>query len=52
MGQSFEYCEIDNGEGGACTQAWYQVGAQVFDCTSCSALGCQSAEQAALAACP
>jgi len=52
MGNSFEYCEIDDGEGGACTQAWYQVGTQVFACTSCSATGCQSAEQAALMACP
>jgi len=50
MGQSFQYCEIDEGEGGACSQAWYVVGAQVFDCTSCT--DCQSAEQAALMACP
>jgi hypothetical protein len=52
MGQSFEYCELDDGEGGACTQAWYQLGTQVFACTSCSAAGCQAAEQAALMACP
>jgi len=52
MGQSMEYCEVDDGEAGACTQAWYQVGSQVFDCTSCSAAGCQSAEQAASMACP
>ena len=52
MGQSFEYCEIDEGEAGACSQAWYQVGGEVFDCTSCSAVGCQAAEQAALMACP
>jgi hypothetical protein len=50
MGQSFEYCEVDEGEGGACSQAWYQVGGQVFACASC--LDCQAAEQAALMACP
>jgi hypothetical protein len=52
MGQLLTYCELDDGEGGACTQAWYQVGSQVFDCTSCSASGCQAAEQAASMACP
>lgn len=51
MGQSMDYCEVDD-DAGVCTQAWYQVGAQVFDCTSCSASGCMSAEQAASMACP
>jgi hypothetical protein len=51
-GGTMLYCEIDNGPGGACTQAWYEVGAQVFDCTSCSQAGCQAAAQAASMACP
>lgn len=52
MGQSMQYCEFDNGDGGACTQAWYEVGTQVFACTDCSAAGCMAAEQAASMACP
>jgi hypothetical protein len=52
MGQSMEYCEVDDGEGGGCTQAWYQVGSQIFDCTSCTQAGCQLAAQEASKACP
>lgn len=50
-GGQFEYCVIDD-DAGTCTQAWFQAGGQVFDCTDCSAQGCMAAEQAALMACP
>jgi hypothetical protein len=50
-GGSMEYCEIDD-DAGTCTQAWFQVGGQVFDCSSCTSSGCQAAEQAASMACP
>jgi hypothetical protein len=50
-GQTIEYCETDDGPNGACTAAWFAVGPDVFECTSCSQQGCQAAEQAAGAAC-
>lgn len=52
MGMSLTYCEMDDGDAGQCTQAWYAVGSQVFECTDCSAAGCQMAEQEASMACP
>jgi hypothetical protein len=51
MGQSMQYCAVDD-DAGVCTQAWYEVGSQVFPCTSCSQSGCQAAAQAASMACP